>query len=416
VVAALIFGAMRYGGAVNPVTAYAVSNVGLYTLFSAFVGSVSYGANSLQRFESSPVMETFAISIMQFLGFLLPFVLRPRQGEHYFAGPVRSSADQQPHFSYIKFAILATGMVACFAGLLMSDGRTLWLTDPRTAYQLYRTGVGHYWCLMQWFMMSALLYFLWGARPPTIVLVLAVGVFAVGAYFTGSKAAVLTVLVAGIIYYNFYIRQIPALVLGAFALLLGIGGVAGLIIIHGIYESMSEALVYFDYFANTVEFVARKDEFDLFYGKGIFSSLYFYVPRGLYPDKPFVYGLTHIQGVLWPGLAEQTYTPGLLSWSLAYLDFGIVGAFLDGLIEGIIRKTTFEFFLARRNNFLAFILALHFAIFPMWSLAPMPLGFAWSLALGAFVSFSFGSRTNVLNQSLPGQGQPIRVPCRPARG
>jgi len=87
------------------------------------------------------------------------------------------------------------------------------------------------------------------------------------------------------------------------------------------------------------------------YGVASLSDLWFYVPRVLYPAKPFEYGLSLIYQILFPGMTELGHTPGILPWSLAYLDFGVLGVFVCGVFSGFLKRLSYDFFLRVRIPF-----------------------------------------------------------------
>jgi hypothetical protein len=149
-----------------------------------------------------------------------------------------------------------------------------------------------------------------------------------------------------------------------------------------------------EYFDTTAQFLWRFDEFGYRYGGAAVSDLWFYVPRGLFPDKPYEYGLTLIHQVLFPGMAETGNTPGILPWATAYLDFGVIGVFVSGILGGLWQRAAFEYFLKHRHSFFAFLLMMQFALFP-----PLPFataGMTFILAIGFCIYFRLvlGRRRN----------------------
>lgn len=379
-------GIRRYRMPMNPITAYAIATVGLYTLLSGAHGYYSDGVNSLKGIPPRAINETVAISGIQMAGFILPFLVFRRPKGVGKAIQTPPAGPRLESMAYAKLAILLGGAAVCFLGLLLSDGGSTWITDPRRAYQYCRTGAGHFWSPMQWFLEAALFYALWAARPNAWQLAVILIPFTGAAYFSGSKGSLLNLYIAAIIYYNFFVARLSTLLLTVISVSVGIGGMLVLLNTHHDYSSTLDALEYFDYFRNSAEFIDRWHEFDgYYYGYGLLSSFWFYVPRSFYPEKPIEYGATLIQQVIWPGRAERTYTPGVLNWSLAYLDLGAAGVFLDGVFEGVVRKTSFEYFLRHRNSFLAFVLMMQFSMWQVWYLSPAPLALLMCVALAVFV-------------------------------
>jgi hypothetical protein len=63
----------------------------------------------------------------------------------------------------------------------------------------------------------------------------------------------------------------------------------------------------------------------LFNGEITLSSLWGYVPRLLYPEKPYVYGVTHINEIFFPGMAALGHTPAFDGGVEYFADFGFFG-------------------------------------------------------------------------------------------
>lgn len=190
-------------------------------------------------------------------------------------------------------------------------------------------------------------------------------------YPLGSKNNILTLLVIGVVYYNFCVKRISlfGFIVLVFLMVLA---VLSLLLVQGAYPSLLEGTLYFrDYFDTTAQVISRFDEFGFHYGRGWLSSLWFYVPRGLYPDKPYEYGVTLFHRVLFPGRSAKGHTPGLLTWSLAYLDFGVFGVFVNGLLVGIWQRMAYEYFLKHKEKFFAFVLMMQFSIWSIWTFAPL---------------------------------------------
>lgn len=203
--------------------------------------------------------------------------------------------------------------------------------------------------------------------------VFGVVIYSCAAYFTGSKANILAALVLTGVYYNFFVQRISAPVILA-APFLVLVAFLGLLVLFGSFSDMWIALGYFqDYARTTGMFLQSFDEFELQWGYGLLSDLWFYVPRALYPDKPYEYGAGLIHKVLFPGAAEQGHTPGILPWALGYLDFGAVGVFFAGFFAGFVRRGAYESFLANKSNVFAFVLMIHLSLFPVFAYANLPM-------------------------------------------
>jgi oligosaccharide repeat unit polymerase len=318
------------------------------------------------------------------LGTALPYCFRGPLPARAFGGGLRllglGATSVTRRWQPAKFTSLLAGAALSFAALAVAGGgRSLWLRDPRSAYLFYRQGAGQFWLLMGWFLITALLYYIWSRRPRGLHLVAVAALFVVPAYFTGSKAVILSVLVLCLTYYNFLIRPLPTPTLVAAGITVPLAFVA-LLFLQGSFSSAAEVGKYFEHFDVTAQFLSRFDEFGFQYGRGWLSTFWFYVPRALYPDKPLEYGFTLLQKRLYPGAFEAGYAPGFLSWSLDYLDFGVIGVFLGGAATGLLKRAAYENFLANRQNMVAFLMMMQLSLWAVLSFMTPSAAVIWCLA------------------------------------
>lgn len=302
-----------------------------------------------------------------------------------------------------------------FYALLVRDSSvgTLWLSDPRLAYMIGRSGSGHWYVLSQTCLFLSYLCWLYYERPRNrIVLLCGTLAYIVLMFYFGSKAAMVGVIVAGGVYFNFFVRTFSW---GEITLAAGLGVPVVLISpwLQGNFDSLKETLQYYDYFDNAARYVGRHDEFGPQYGGAFLSSLWEYVPRRLAPDKPYVYGTLIVNEYFYEGAAKQGYTPGYLPWIPYHLDFGIPGVFLGGSVIGFLTKAVYTYFL-RYRTFLGYLSFLQMSFIPVLKLAPvlyfvaLVLGLAVSLrvfTLAGKILFGFESQTADQSE-LP----PLRVP------
>ena len=258
-----------------------------------------------------------------------------------------------------------TLFVLSFVGLMLTSGAgLLWITSSRTAYQNYRNGVGVFWAAGICGLLLSYIFclFLGPERKtkisPALRIALKTLFYMASGYFLGSKAVILGVFVVGFAHYNFTVKPVRwqglaiagAIILVAFGTLQIVQGTAG---------DVRETILYAEYFHNTSEFLRRFDEFGGYrYGSVGLSSLWQYVPRGIYPGKPYVYGLLQVNELLWPGLTETGNTPGLAGWTADYLDWGILGVMSSGIQMGLIIGLGYRYFLSRPSNPLRYIIML----------------------------------------------------------
>jgi oligosaccharide repeat unit polymerase len=276
------------------------------------------------------------------------------------------------NLSKLKLVLILLAILISFSSLaIFGGGGILWVTNSRDAYISNRDSVGPLYSLTQWLIMFAFIYYIFATKAKSIKLISSLIFFTCLMFFLGSKGNIIALTVVAVSYSNFYVKKIPN-----FAILLGVSllfvGSLFLLIVQSSYSDLSDSILYFkDYFDTTAQMMSRFDEFGGFhYGGGLLSSLWFFVPRWLYPNKPYEYGETLIHQVLFPGAAETGNTPGLLPWSLIYLDFGIVGVFFWGFFISLFQKTCYEYFLKNRESFFAFSLGINFSIWNIWIFAP----------------------------------------------
>ena len=381
------WGMLRYRTPLNPLTTFAAFDMGILTILS---GVVAYTGWPMDVYTESDLATVAFISLAYLSGATIPFLFSGSLPSQVFGWVMLTlslvSERIAARFNRTKYGILLFCSVCAFAALAsVGGGGLLWLTDPRLAYQTYRAGAGIFFVMTQWFLVSALIYYLWSRRPRKFKLVQVVIFFMGAAFFTGSKGMILTILIVVLFWYHFTIRKLSTGLLisvptALFSLFLGLQ------FVQGTAFSLVDSVNYFsDYFRVTTMFVARIDECGYRFGAGALSSFWFYVPRALYADKPYEYGDLLIQQFLWPGTAAAGATPGILPWSLAFLDFGIAGVFVSGLANGMMRRAAYEHYLKERGSFFAFLFMVHLSLWPVLVYAPALLLVIWSIALNVFL-------------------------------
>jgi hypothetical protein len=268
-----------------------------------------------------------------------------------------------------------------FVLLMLASGvGLLWVTNSRVAYALHRASVGVLWSLAEAILLLGFMGVIFRKARSLTSLVINAALFATISSFLGSKGLMVAFFVIALFYAHFRIRPIS----NRMVLLAG-SGVLPLILAAQLYQgtatSLLGTLLYFDYFTNTVALIDRFKDFGFRYGMVTLSNLWFFVPRALYPAKPFVYSLVIADEFLYPGAAERGYTPGMMQWAQGYCDFGILGVILFGLFIGFLSKGAYELFLERRD---IQSMALFFQIgtiygIEMFSNAPLLIFFIWLL-------------------------------------
>jgi hypothetical protein len=219
--------------------------------------------------------------------------------------------------------------------LASSDfGVVNWLMNPREGYQLHRQGLGHWYGLaISSLSVAMVLSFL--AKPNSKSVLFSAPFFISFAYLFGSKTILLLIFSSLMIFLWFlqwkHLRKL--FVLGApliFSLM-----------IWNLYLALADTFElesvfsYFDYYKNAADYYRGflKGEIELYHGEIMLSSFWSYVPRVLAPDKPFIYGILHINELFFPGQAELTNTPAFGGAVEQFSDFGIPGVMFAGFFS-----------------------------------------------------------------------------------
>ena len=280
---------------------------------------------------------------------------------------------------------LAVGLLALAGLAVFGGGGTLWVTDTRAAYLTYRSGFGFLWSLFASSIpLSMLLLVHLGKVRLGWRYLLVVPAYLMLAYFTGSKQTLLAVVFALLVYRHYYVRPLSTARLGVVFGLLGFSFVATTIL-QGSFETLFEAMSYFDYIHVTAKYLEASNSLSAIRGLGVASYLWSFVPRGLLTGKPFEYGTVLINSYLFPGAAEQGYTPAFLEWALAHLDAGFLGVAALGFLKGQVVSSFFRVWQRNLDNLFLFLFncQLGFMVFNMpgvYELALLlALGTAWSL-------------------------------------
>src|SRR5260370_10813072 len=260
----------------------------------------------------------------------------------------------------------------------LSGAGLLWITNSREAYQHYRVGVAVWWASCQAVLMLAYVCALFRKVKSPIRIIPTVLFFSAITLFFGSKASVLGYFVIGLVYLHFRVRPIRTKAVIAAGLLL-VACFMWLQIYQGTAQGVLESFLYFDYFNNSTAFLAQFHDFGFRYGQVGLSEVWFYVPRAIYPAKPFAFGDVLITDAMFPGFAEMGATPGLLPWTEGYADFGVLGVVLYALLTGFFCKGIYELFLERRDiqSLMLFGHAGAISHFQVFLNAPMPVSLVW---------------------------------------
>ncbi|MEJ1338072.1 MAG: hypothetical protein RPU64_03925 [Candidatus Sedimenticola sp. (ex Thyasira tokunagai)] len=235
---------------------------------------------------------------------------------------VPASYNIYPHFlkgrTRIGWVFIALSAIF-FIVLVVSSGG-VFLLDPRKGYQYHREGVGFVWAFYI-LSVGAAYYFFVIKQPINTTKVV---VFTILMFFTGSKQLILEVFIKSFLVYIWSGIKIKKwqIALGSIVLVILMlklfdqfgSGENFLNRVDRYFEFMNLAsLVFEDYEAGLLDFQN---------GNITLTSLWSYVPRMLYPEKPYAYGTTYLVEIYFPGLAATGRTPSFGMLTHEFVDFG----------------------------------------------------------------------------------------------
>jgi hypothetical protein len=213
--------------------------------------------------------------------------------------------------------------------VITSDG--VFLIDPRQGYQHHRSGVGfvwvfyilaigiayYYYCISRSLTVSKFLFFIflfYLAGSKQLVLDVFIKSYLL-MLWSGKKFSKLTVVAASV-----------GLVLLMLKLFDQFGAEASFVDRLSQYYSFMDLakLVFDDYVSGDLEFQK---------GQIFLSSFWGYVPRALYPDKPFAYGSISLLEIYFPGMAATGHTPSFGMLTHVFADFGWLAPILAVLLD-----------------------------------------------------------------------------------
>lgn len=248
----------------------------------------------------------------------------------------------QANFEKLKVIFLVLALVFFLLLAVRSGVFLKWFIDPREAYINNRVGNGIFYALSINFL-SLSIFFSFFQRMNLKKLILRFIFYSILLYLYGSKG----------LYINIFIFFLIAVWRIDSKNLIKVMTPSGLIIIFLVLYNFNSNLssisfqqvsAYFDYYFNAA---AYYDDFfsgihTLNYGKIFLSSFWEYIPRGIYPEKPFVYGILNIVEYYYPGGPESGNTPAFAGQVFEFADFGIFGVIFYSIFNiGLIFKAIF---------------------------------------------------------------------------
>jgi hypothetical protein len=250
--------------------------------------------------------------------------------ENYFRPILYSDRALRNRKLLLRFsAIFFMLFIVSFYFLSYGFGFINWIVDPRTGYQYYRAGSGHWFGLSITFLSISFVLASLSAESIRRIFVLFFAYLAIS-YFLGTKNLILmmSVYLMILLWYKRYdhLSRIFLIIMPVafFGMLINFfsWGIEGniLISITSYFDHYKHSAMYFEAYFN--------DQIDLMGGKVFISSFWSLIPRSLFEEKPYVYGLLHVNEFFWPGAAEATNTPAFGGPIASFADFGIIGVIL----------------------------------------------------------------------------------------
>jgi oligosaccharide repeat unit polymerase len=390
VIILILLVARKYRTLLNPVTFF-----GAYFFMASVVGPGLYIVLHLPNASDDALTTSIILSAVYFGVFAVAYLWRPSPLSGLLIKLVQYTRPFQLRgagdVAGLAIPVLLAEFVLCWLLLVVGSGAgALWITAPREAYQSHRAGAGVWWSLTQATLMLSFICCVFRfatTRKRTAGLSLG---FAAMASMLGSKASTLAYFVMALFLWHYRIGPIKSRVV----LSAGAGLVALVVLTQMFYgntESILGAFLYFDYFIVSARFIDAFHNFGFRWGTLALSQGWYYVPRALYPDKPFGYGPSAITEWMYPGAASDGYTPGILQWTAPYADFGVIGVIVAGVLTAWVSKAAYEYFVQARTIFSAAILAqigfvYYIEIFPN---APFLVFWGWlAVQAGLILLFS----------------------------
>lgn len=231
-------------------------------------------------------------------------------------------------------ALVFLGLYFVFFVLLAQHSFSVaeWIKNPRVGYQLHRTGAGQWYALAITSLSVSLVLATIYARSSLSVVVIT-PIYLTLIYILGSKGLVIFFGVYVLIILT--VREYKYLPL----MTVLVGSTAVILVVSNFVSTFGSVGLdsianYSDGYSNASRYYQRylDGSLPLYHGQIFFSSFWGIVPRALYPDKPYVYGVIKVLDVFYPGAAEQTNTPAFATVDY-FADFGWAGVLLSALLN-----------------------------------------------------------------------------------
>jgi hypothetical protein len=252
---------------------------------------------------------------------------------------IRENINLRPKLILIIFFLL---YLFSFFLLTKTNGGILkWISDPRDNYQNSREGNGVFYALAITFLSIFSYFSVTYSIKNRLKLFIIVVLNCFCWFVLGSKGFVITFLQFFILFTLIFNRKLlPIWVLPLSAVLIILLSIKlfnlesidfktiNFFFTEVIFSYFDQIKVSINYFENLAI-----GKVNLFYGEVFTSGFWTYIPRSLYPQKPFTYGTLLVNEALFPGSAELGNTPAFVDVVYDYLDFGFIGVIINSIFN-----------------------------------------------------------------------------------
>ena len=366
-------------------------------LFKVVIGPPFLLENGIENIYYNIAIAITSLSIfVEYLLLRFAFLISNKYTFNSYSLNIKTRYSKMIHASIIFYFLFFLSFYMLSSS---SFGFFNWLKDPRTGYQLHRVGAGQFWVFSISFLsVSFAIFTLYVKKNINLFIYLLFYLYS--AFLLGSKGIVLDFLVFFIII--LWVRRFQNLkkvflITLPVALVLMLVNFFSSMGFNGDGTDYEKVLSYFDYYINSAMYFKEyySGKISLFYGQIYFSDFWNLIPRGLFPNKPYVYGITLVNEYFFPGAAAETNTPAFGGPISYFADFGILGVILMTFIDPF--KFVYYFFLCQllknydylkiKNNLYVFIMFLFFtAPFFLFSLS-FPLNMLFLLFVSLILLF-----------------------------
>lgn len=361
-------GRKKYETYFNPLTFELVWSFGVFHFLSAVLSIFTRDYLPLS-YDDGSYIKTLLISIYGALAFLLSYCFIPvksisKELKSFFSPRILKTAT----IRRIRILLFCLGILSWGYLIVATSGGFLWITNSRLAYIEHRTGSGQYYALYLWSLNASFIFLLFelksmGVRNFILYFKYSL-VYIFLLFFSGSKGAMIAPIIFLLFFYDMHINKIKSSVI--ISMLFIVGSSVILVLLSNSNDIIGVLAYFSEYFNMTAEYIYWSDEIGHLFGYGLLTDFYSMLPRSIFENKPYIYGVLHIHDFITPGQAEAGNTFGILQWTLSYLDFGVLGVIIYYALKGILEKIIFEIWLLRQTIF-TYISCL---VFIFWS--PFP--------------------------------------------